>query len=43
LGSQGQVVLRIFTKGMKQATRQAIAAKLGDVPLDWEEGEVIAS
>lgn len=43
LGSQGQVLLRIFTKGMKQATRQAIAAKLGDVPLDWEEGEVIAS
>ncbi len=43
LGPRGQVVLRIFTKGIKQATRQAIAAKLGDVPVAWEEGEVVAS
>ncbi len=43
LDPSGQVVLRIFTKGIKQATRQAIAARLVGVPVAWEEGEVVAS
>ena len=43
LNPGGQVVLRIFTKGIKQATRQTIATKLAGVPVAWEEGEVVAS
>ena len=43
LNPGGQVVLRIFTKGMQQATRQTIATRLAGVPVAWEEGEVVAS
>jgi hypothetical protein len=42
LDARGQLVLRIFTKGISASTRQSIAKQLPHVPLDWEEGDVIA-
>ena len=42
LDARGQLVLRIFTKGISASTRQSIAGQLPHVPLDWEEGDVIA-
>ena len=37
----GDVVLRIFTTGISDATRRTIATKLTGVPIAWEEGEVV--
>lgn len=42
LDATKQIVLRIYTKGITQATRQAITSKLVDVPIDWEEGDIVA-
>ncbi len=41
LGPGGNVVLRIFTSGIQEPTRNAIAVKLQGIPLAWEEGEVV--
>ncbi|MDC7789739.1 hypothetical protein PQJ75_28065 [Rhodoplanes sp. TEM] len=38
----GRLVLRIFTKGIRQESRDTIARALPDAPLAWEEGEVVA-
>lgn len=42
LGLHGQVCLRIFTHQIAPETRQSILAKFPDVPIDWEEGEIIS-
>lgn len=42
LGSSGQIVLRIYTHGIAEPTRQAITNKLAGLPVSWEEGEVVA-
>lgn len=42
LGSGGQIVLRIYTHGMAEPTRQAIMKRLTDIPVSWEEGEIVA-
>jgi hypothetical protein len=42
LDAGGRLVLRIFTKGISPTTRESIAQQLPSVPLDWEEGDIIA-
>ena len=41
LTADGKVALRIFTHGMTKQGRVAIAARLGDLPIAWEEGEIV--
>lgn len=42
VGAGGNLVLRIFTSGVTTQTRRVITQKLPDIPIAWEEGEVIA-
>lgn len=42
LTQDGKLALKVFTKGMRQSNREAIGRKLLDVPIAWEEGEVVA-
>ena len=41
LDAGGKIVLRVFTHGITEPTRRAIAERLQGVPLAWEEGEII--
>jgi hypothetical protein len=41
LGKSGNLVLRVYTSGISNATRQAIQSKLSDVPVEWDEGDEI--
>ena len=42
LTEDGRLVIKVFTKGIRHSNREAIAKKLTDVPIAWEEGEVVA-
>jgi hypothetical protein len=37
-----QIVLRVFTHGIQPPIRKLISSQLSGVPLDWEEGEIVA-
>jgi|GEM_PF-4625332 len=41
LGTKGELVLRIYTTGILQTTRDEINKKLAGVPVDWEEGDIV--
>lgn len=41
LNNSGQVVLRIFTSGISDRIKQLIAERLGNVPVEWEEGDIM--
>ncbi len=42
LDADMKIVLRIFTKEISQTTRQSITSKLMNVPIAWEEGDIVA-
>lgn len=41
LGTSSSVVLRIYTSGISPPARLAIASRLGDVPVEWEDGDIV--
>ena len=41
LDANRKLVLRIFTKGIGQTTRQSITNRLVDIPIAWEEGDIV--
>ena len=41
LSTGARVVLRIYTSGISPPARVAIATRLGDIPVEWEEGDIV--